>query len=117
MRWSGRAGVNLWSLNAAVLYVVQQQGRSRHHRRQRTQGPSMEIATVFEPSTSSASADPFRDMRDAGYANFPERRPAADQARGRNLWRERTVISDENPTERWVTPGRKSNLTPRPATH
>jgi outer membrane receptor protein involved in Fe transport len=102
---SGVPGVNLLSVNAAGRYTsYDNKGGAGTTGGSATQGTfNWKLATVFEPfDFIRFRLTRSRDMRAAGYRElFLNQATLPDQARGRNWWRERTVISDENQTERW----------------
>ncbi|MEO8313545.1 MAG: TonB-dependent receptor [Pseudomonadota bacterium] len=100
---SGVPGVNLWSLNAAGRYTsYDNKGGAGTTGGKATQGTfNWKVATVFEPfEFVRFRLTRSRDMRAAGYRElFLNAATLPDQASGRNWWRERTALSDENQTE------------------
>jgi outer membrane receptor protein involved in Fe transport len=102
---SGMPGVNLWSLNAAGRYTsYENKGGAGTTGASATQGTfNWKIATVFEPfEFVRFRLTRSRDMRAAGYRElFLNAATLPDQARGRNRFRQNTVVSNENQTEHW----------------
>jgi outer membrane receptor protein involved in Fe transport len=102
---SGVPGVNLWSLNVGGRYTsYENKGGAGTTGASAEQGTfNWKVATVFEPfEFIRFRLTRSRDMRAAGYRElFLNAATLPDQATGRNWWRERTTVSDENQTERW----------------
>jgi outer membrane receptor protein involved in Fe transport len=121
---SGVPGVNLWSLNFGSRYTsYENKGGAGTTGASATQGTfNWKVATVFEPfDFIRFRLSRSRDMRAAGYRElFQNAATLPDQSTGRNWWRERTTVSDENQTERWglvrvgnpdLTPEKSNTLT------
>jgi outer membrane receptor protein involved in Fe transport len=108
---SGVPGANLWSLNLGGRYTsfynkggegtaVDANGKHLSN----TQGTfNWKVGMVFEPfDFIRLRMTRSRDMRAAGYRELFLNQPTLpDQAQGRNWWRERTELSDENQGERF----------------
>jgi outer membrane receptor protein involved in Fe transport len=102
---SGVEGINLLSINGALRYTSYYNkggaGTTGAHSTQNT--VNWKFQSVFEPfEFLRFRLTRSRDMRAAGYRDlFLNQASLPDQASATNYWREATVLSDENRSERF----------------
>ncbi len=107
---SGREGMNLWSMNAALRHAsYHNKGGAGTTGQSASQGTlNWKLSTVYEPfDFMRLRLTRSRDLRAAGYRDLFINQPGVPDSIGgqqaRNPWRDRTADSQENQYERWGT--------------